>query len=417
MNQDILEQARNNAATNASMNDDTPQKLAALLARERESLMSNWRRQVRNLASACALDNPSLNNHMPAFIDDLAAALASGADQTIPDAVQSGNPSAHGLQRVEEGFDIEEVVAEYGVLRGCVHDLADLHGINVRGTAFHILNVVLDGAISVAVQTYASQRALEVQKRREEYLAFVAHDLRTPLNAISLAARVLERTVPAKGAEPAQLQMLNALRRNVEHLDRLVHTVLQENGAGASVNALRLERRTLDVWPLVEATIHELRPVADRVGTLLINATPEDLVVFADADLLRRIFQNLVANAIAHTPQGEVTIGAREVGVQGAECWVSDNGAGIARDRLEEVFDTPHTELLQLDRGRPALGLAIVKTFVAAHGGELEVESSEGFGSTFRFRLAARGVPAEWLSAKVTSPREEPGLAREDRKA
>lgn len=375
------------------MIDDTPQTLAALLGREREALMANWQRQVRKLPSASTLDSPTLNDHIPEFIDDLAAALASGRDRTVPDAVNSGKPSAHGLLRVEEGFDIEEVVAEYGVLRGCVHDLADLHGISLRGPAFHILNVVLDGAISVAVQAYASQRALEVQKRREEYLAFVAHDLRTPLNAISLAARVLERTVPAHGAERAQLQMFNALRRNVEHLDRLVNTVLQENSAGVGANASRFEPRAFDVWPLVEAIIYELRPVADRVDTQLINAIPEDLVIFADADLLRRIFQNLLANAIAHTAQGKVTIGAREIGVQGAECWVTDSGVGIPADRLEEVFDTPHTELLQPGGGRPALGLAIVKSFVEAHGGKLEVESRQDAGSTFRFKLAARGAP------------------------
>src|SRR6185436_12150384 len=123
---------------------------------------------------------------------------------------------------------IEEVVAEYNILRGCIHDLADRNGLNLQGKPFHIVNRVLDGAIGLAVQSYATQQALEVQRRREEYLAFVAHDLRTPLNAISLAVRILELTLKGKGDSAETTQMLKTLRRHVQHLEPLVEKVLQE---------------------------------------------------------------------------------------------------------------------------------------------------------------------------------------------
>ena len=71
--------------------------------------------------------------------------------------------------------------------------------------------------------------ALETQRRREEYLAFVAHDLRTPLSAISLAGRVLEVTLPTQDNRHETLQLLNTLRRNVQHLETLVSKVLEEN--------------------------------------------------------------------------------------------------------------------------------------------------------------------------------------------
>ena len=66
------------------------------------------------------------------------------------------------------------------------------NGLSLSGKAFHILNRVFDEAIGLAIQTFATQQALEVQRRRDEYLAFVTHDLRTPLNAIALATRILE---------------------------------------------------------------------------------------------------------------------------------------------------------------------------------------------------------------------------------
>ena len=124
---------------------------------------------------------------------------------------------------------------------------------------------------------------------------------------------------------------------------------------------------------------------------------PDDLVVYADAGLLRRVFQNLIANAIAYTPRGEVVIGARQFGAEGSfECWVSDNGAGIPPERLEKVFDKSETDPGK--EGGSGLGLAIVKTFVEAHDGKVSVESKEGLGSTFRFTLPPR------QSVAVSSP-------------
>ena len=364
-------------------------KLAVLIQQERQALLARWRQQVRELPSARHLDIPTLNDHIPDLLDELAAALQSESDQTITEAICEGSPPAHGRQRVQDGFDIEEVVAEYNILRGCLHDLADDRGLSLQGKPFRILNRVLDGAIGSAVQTYATQRAQDVQHRREEYLAFVAHDLRTPLNAISLAARVLELTLPTRDLSAGTTQMLKALHRNVQQLEGLVNKVLEENANLQTEVGVKLTRRAFDLWPLVESLIHDLHPVAGTASTQLINSVPEDLVVYADADLLRRVFQNLIANAIKYTPRGEVVIGAGEPGEEGAvECWVSDTGAGISEEFLEKVFDKGETN--QENDGGMGLGLAIVKTFIEAHGGMVTVESKTGIGSTFRFSLPGR---------------------------
>jgi len=237
------------------------------------------------------------------------------------------------------------------------------------------------------LQTYATQQALEVQKRREEYLAFVAHDLRTPLNAVSLATRVLELTFRDPSARAETARMLKTLGRNVKQLQALVEKIIEENTNLRTETGVKLERRDFDLWPLVEALIHDLRPVAGTGSTQLINKVPQNLVAFADASLLRRVFQNLIANAIKYTPRGKVIIGAREL-EDALECWVSDNGAGIPEAQLEKVFD----ELVSgaPEEGGLGLGLAIVKTFVEAHGGHVSVESKEGVGSTFRFTLPGK---------------------------
>ncbi len=372
------------------MTADVLDKLAQLIERERDATLAAWRAQVRGLPSARNLDVPTLNDHIPDLLMELASALRTRSDESIAEAHLDGSPPSHGLQRVKDAFDIEEVVAEYNILRGCIHDLAERNGLSMRGQPFHVLNRVLDGAIGSAVQSFAAEKALEVQQRREEYLAFVAHDLRTPLNAISLAARVLEMRLTGDRADtPQTTQMFKALKRNVRHLEALVANVVDENTSVEAEAGVKLQRRQFDLWPLVEGVMDDLLPVAQKNTTRLTNAVPEELVAYGDASVIRRVLQNLIANAIAYTPQGEVTIGARETGQSGEiECFVRDNGAGIAPERRAFVFDKNETD--RAKEGGLGLGLAIVKTFVEAHNGTVTVDSKLTVGSTFRFTLPGR---------------------------
>src|SRR4051812_38103315 len=253
------------------MTTDNLRKLARLIRDHRDAVLARWRIQVRELPSARGLDIPTLNDHMPRLLDELIEALEWNPEMTIPQALAFASPAAHGLQRLEDAFDIEEVVAEYNILRGCIHDLADENGVSLKGTAFHTLNRVFDQAIGLALQTFSTQRAQEVLQRREEYLAFVAHDLRTPLNAISLAGRVLEKSLASSGLHSEADRMLKALRRNVIYLEKLVSKVLEENDSLKTEVGIKLERRETELWTLVEGLVHDLAPVAGTASTRLIN--------------------------------------------------------------------------------------------------------------------------------------------------
>lgn len=231
-------------------------ELAQLIEHEHDALLAVWRAQVRALPAARDLDVLTLNDHIPHLLAELASALRAGSDEGIAQALlDDGSPPVHGLQRVKDAFDIEEVVAEYNILRDCIHDLADRNGLCMQGRPFHVLNRVLDRSIGLAVRSFATQKALEEQHRREEYLAFVAHDLRTPLNAISLSARVLESLLTRNRSEtPETIQMFKILNRNVQHLQDLIGKVLLENTCLETEVGAKLERRRFDLWPLVEAS-------------------------------------------------------------------------------------------------------------------------------------------------------------------
>ena len=368
------------------MNTQEFHELAKLFRKEAKTVLATWRKEVAKLPSARHLSVPVLNDHIPALLEEVAVAFETRSDKSITEALIEGTPEAHGEQRVADGFDIVEVVAEYNILRGCLHDVADANGVNMAGKPFHILNRVFDGAIGLAVEAYATEQAAAVRQRRQEYLAFVTHDLRTPLNAISLATSVLEGIHP-EGGEGAR--MVHILHRNVGQLQAMVHKVLEEGEHLRTGIGVKLELRYFDLWPLVETLIMELKPAGGQGGPTFNNTVPTDMVIHADANLVRRIFQNLIGNAINYTPLGEISIGAQVGAVQGlVECWVSDTGKGIPAHLLGHVFTKGKG-----DEGRAessGLGLAIVKLFVEAHGGTVQVQSEEGKGCTFRFTLPTK---------------------------
>jgi signal transduction histidine kinase len=374
-------------------------QLATALLDEREMVLLRWREQVRSLPSARQLDSPTLIDHIPGWISELAAALLTISEMP-EDSGTASSPLAHGQQRFEDGFDIEEVVSEYNILRDCVHELAERHGVDIRGPGRRFVDRIFDEAIGSAVKAFADGQAREVQRRRTEYLAFVAHDLRTPLSAITFAAYLLEQRLGQEGADAELTRLLKILGRNTRQLETLVGNVLAENTQLLTELGVTLERRRFDLWPMVETLIQDVTPLAVKAGTRIVNQVPDDLELHADASLLRRILQNLITNAIEYAPAGQVTIGARDPGSgQAVECWVSDTGAGIPPELVDRIFDALETDP---KRNGVGLGLAIVKTFVEAHDGKVWVESVVGEGSTFRFTLP-RSIPQKEATTPVAA--------------
>jgi len=365
----------------------TLRKLGSLLREQRHVLLGRWRRQVRQLPSAQGLDTPSLNDHMPVLIDELAEALETQPDDTADDALLHGSPPAHGRQRLHDGFNVEEVVAEYNVLRACIHDVAEENGMVIHGNDLRIVNRIIDEAIGLAVQTYATQLTLEIKKHRDQHITFVANDLRTPLQAISLTVSMIERTMAADTGGAQASKLLKVLRRNIQQLEKSVIDVIKTNGDAPADAAQKLEGRQLDLWPLVESVISELQPVIASSTVEVANDVPSDLQVFADAGILSRVFENVLAFAITSAPREIVRVEAADNGLYGITCRVHHNGARLSQEEVDRLFDFGASQEVSADG--IGLGLAIVKQSIEAHGGETKVNSTETDGTTIEFRLPA----------------------------
>ena len=374
-------------------------KLAALaltLDDHRIVLFERWKKVVSQLPSAANLDGPALQDHIPQFIDEMIAAIGRCDEEAVAHG-GSGSPIEHGVQRLAAGFDIKEVVIEYNILRGAVHDVAETAGMRLSADECRIVNHIIDDAIAWAVDTFAKEQALELQRRREEYFAFIAHDVRTPLNAIALTAQLLEEDLAPEAKESAD--MLRALQRNVLRIEELILRVMEEEQRVDPVDGMHLMRREVDLWPLVQRLLLDLSTVTDSEKIKVSNLVPRHLVVDADAGLLGRALQNLLSNSIKFAPGGEIEIGAEKKD-DCIECWVRDNGSGIAPERLEKIFDKRETDP-DPSRAGFGLGLAISKQIIEAHGGEITVKSLPKCGATFHFVIPHRNfkLPLENTAA------------------
>ncbi|MFZ5818045.1 MAG: sensor histidine kinase [Bacillota bacterium] len=220
-------------------------------------------------------------------------------------------------------------------------------------------------------------RQAELEQERRLFVAAVAHDLRTPLSSVRGYLEGLRDGV-ARTPEQVRRYVAVALEKAVA-LERLVDSFF----AYARTEYLEQppQREELELGELLRASAEALGPGAGGKGVALrLDGPPEPCPIRADRQMLGRVIDNLLENAIRHTPEGgTVTLGWRREGDR-ARFWVQDTGPGIPPEDLGRVFQP----LYRGDRARSTrtggagLGLAIARRLVEAHGGSIAVENRTG---------------------------------------
>ncbi|WP_404365255.1 ATP-binding protein [Marinobacter sp.] len=243
-----------------------------------------------------------------------------------------------------------------------------------------------------------SRSEAEQESTRKSHLITVAsHDLRQPLNVISL---ILEN-LGTKGLPASQSALVTRLKTSVAHFNSLLISVLDISRIHEGM--VTPECRALDVSrtlaQLVDTCIDD---AADRRIRLSLKPLPEPLGIMADPQLLHRILQNLVVNALEHSGADSIEVSAEKCGNQvGFE--VSDNGKGIDDATLAYVFE-PFFRADHEPQPHPGLGLglAIVRQLTELMGGTCGVASEPGRGSRFQVRFPTAEAPA--LRRPITLP-------------
>jgi two-component system, OmpR family, sensor histidine kinase MtrB len=220
--------------------------------------------------------------------------------------------------------------------------------------------------------------------RHLQFLAGVAHDLRTPLNALKLSAQVLLRA-PAPPPPEKVRESLVRISAQLDRLDRMVGDLLEQTRIEAGNLELRLEDTDLRV--LVTDVVELHRPSSQQ-HRLELTVPDRPVPVRGDPTRLTQVLTNLLSNAIKYSPRGGHVRVLLEQSQEEVMLSVSDEGVGIPPDEYERIF-----EPFRRSKGSSAeipgigLGLSVSRRIVRAHGGNIEVVSQEGAGSTFRVRL------------------------------
>ncbi len=236
-------------------------------------------------------------------------------------------------------------------------------------------------------------RLREADRRKDEFLATLAHELRNPLAPVRNGLQLLRR---AEGNGELIEQSRTIMERQVSQMVRLVDDLLDVGRI--TRGKLELRREQVELAAVVKSAVETSRPLIEQMGhELTITLPPQPVYLDADPVRLSQVYLNLLNNAAKYTePGGHIWLTAERQDSD-AVVTVKDTGVGIPAEKLPHVFDifTQVDQSLERSQGGLGLGLTLVKRLTEMHGGSVEAKSGgPGTGSTFTVRLPVAPGPA-----------------------
>jgi signal transduction histidine kinase len=373
--------------------------IGSLIEGSADLILDEWcRRALEEQPKAKRVNTPALRDHLGNLLRSIGQALRDTTNASRPRtaAVQ------HGEQRWQTGWSLTEMVRDYQLLRvviiECLEQVLTRPLFSREAIA---IGVFLDDAISVSVAEYVAnhedealrnerQRAellKETSRRKDEFLAVLAHELRNPLSPISASTQIL-RLALETADEPVK-HSIDTIERQAAQISRLVEDMLDLARIGQGRFELRKVR--VNLRDVLEQAVSGVQSQMHARGHHLVVSIPaETIQLQADPDRLLQIISNLLTNAVKYSePGGEILLSA-ERSEDEAIIRVRDRGLGIPTDMLSHVFD-----LFAQVRGSESyaqgglgIGLTLVRRLVEQHGGTVTCSSAgQGHGSEFVVQL------------------------------
>jgi signal transduction histidine kinase len=424
---------------------DPARKLAAHFSLRREAILSAWRRAVDadpDLTTAATITRAQFVDHIPAVLDAFEHRLTAqdSSDRALAREEQKDSAAEHGLHRWQQGYNQPETMWEWGHLHLCLlQELENYEALDpesdlavMRVARRELVHLCSDGVCASATryarlqQSEAASRVSELEaalaqlttleQERAEAWREAAHDLRGRAHVIASASAILTRDGVS---EQHRSRFSEMLRLGVQSLNKLLTDLMDQARLEAGHEHRQIER--FDVAALLKDFCDNTRPLAAEKNLFLVAQGPTPLMVEGDASKIQRIAQNLLLNALKVTEQGGVKVtweaGENERRPQWALC-IQDTGPGFKRGLatpLERVLKRATADAHEVERQNlsatqaslqadsaptmtsqtspppperllvgEGIGLSIVKRLCEMLDASLELESSEGEGTTFR---------------------------------
>lgn len=312
----------------------------------------------------------------------------------------AGVAREHGSQRYRVGFDLRVVVIEYDLLREVIHEHLDEADLVVHASDIRVIATAFAVGIAEAVDQYSLERerdllaSVAARERASEFerqlIGIVSHDLRTPLASILMAA---EQATRNGRADPLTARQLERIRTAAQRATRLINDLLdftRERNAGH----IPVQARSCCLRELVTQAIEDAESMFPG-RAIRYSDHHEQPEIFWDPDRITQVLSNLLTNALKFSPPtSAVTVTTRIEG-EGAVLAIHNEGPAIPGERQATLFE-PFQRGDPNARARASLGLGlyIARQIARAHGGEIEVRSVDGEGTTFTVRLPLRAPEA-----------------------
>lgn len=273
-------------------------------------------------------------------------------------------------------------------------------------------SVTLVSAVSSALRARRRQYEMrDVDRRKDEFLAMLAHELRNPLAPISAASELLRLV---KLDQRRLQETSEVISRQVRHMTGLIDDLLDVSRVSRGL--ITLEKTPLDARQIVDDAVEQVRPLIDhKRHSLAIQFTHDSAVVIGDRKRLVQVLANLLNNAAKYSPEGSNIALKVQVDHGNVVFVVADDGIGMAEHVVGGVFDMFSQAERTPDRAQGGLGigLALVKNLVELHGGTVTAHS-DGVAKGSRFTVMLPGMPDSRSSTQsvynVSAVRETEGL-------
>ena len=356
---------------------------AQFLAREKHHLTEVWEERARrNISASSESQSLSLRDHVPELLDDIVEVMNQNGKQEVLEGRHYGelidNSREHGRHRASSsGYNIDQILREFIVFHQVLIEQMQSAGVYTQEAGI-VLQFTIENAMLYSATAF-NETLLEMRQR---LMGVLAHDMRNPLAVARVAMDVME-----KESDPEKLSRIkkmgrNGLDRALKLLENLLDTVSIKAGEGIVLNftqtGLMEEIRTLH---------REAQEIYSNEFRLI--SSEETLDGIFDGTMVRRALENLLGNAVKYgTWNGPITITLEDSGDL-VKIGVHNVGNPISEEQQLHIFDFLHTSNGNGAEGSKSwgMGLPLVVAVARAHGGNLEVSSSEEEGTTFSLSL------------------------------